>query len=168
MQPAPRRRKQLVTKVVTVPSNLERACKEFNAGLFYEAHESIEELWQMERGPIRDLYKGLIQLAAAFVHLSRGKYIGAERLLRTALGYLGPYRAQGEMGFDVEAICTDAEDVYRRLIEAGPDGVGRLDLAVRPLYVFDAESLRKAAISASAWGFDDRGNAVPMTITVAE
>jgi len=168
MESTPRRRKQLVTKVVTVPSNLERACREFNSGLFYEAHESIEELWQMERGPIRDLYKGLIQVAAAFVHLSRGKYIGAERLLRTALGYLAPYREHGEMGFNVDAICLEAEDVYRRLVEVGPVGVAKLDLSVQPTYIFDGERMREAAMRRNAWGFDERGNALPMTITVAE
>ncbi|MEO6183762.1 MAG: DUF309 domain-containing protein, partial [Verrucomicrobiota bacterium] len=42
----------------------------FNAQLFYESHDVLEELWL----PIRkeaggDFYKGLIQLAGAFVHL---------------------------------------------------------------------------------------------------
>lgn len=167
MQPA-RRKKQFVTKTITVPSNLEAGCEEFNSGLFFECHERFEEIWQLEVGPVRDLYKGLIQVAAAFVHLQRGKFIGAERLLRTALGYLTPYRAEGAMGFDVDAICRAAEDMYARLHTAGPHGVASIDLSVRPVYAFDRTKMAAEAQKWKAWGFDDGGRPLPMSITVAE
>ncbi len=167
MEP-PRRKKHLVTKVVTVPGNLRLGCDEFNAGKFYECHERFEEIWQVETGPLRDMYKGLIQIAAGFVHLSRGKYIGGERLLRTGVGYLAPYRDTGAMGFDIGGICRDAEQVYRRLLAAGPDGVAGLDLSMRPLYAFDVAALRAEAVRWRAWGFDSAGRAEPMSITVAE
>ena len=61
MQPTSPRKKQLVSKVITVPGNLHLGCDEFNAGLFYESHERFEEIWQYERGPVRDFYKGLIR-----------------------------------------------------------------------------------------------------------
>lgn len=167
MQP-PRHKKQLVTKTITVPGNLQRGCDEFNSGKFYESHESFEEIWQLEVGPVRDLYKGLIQVAAAFVHLSRGKYIGSERLLRTALGYLKPYRDGGALGFDIEAICQAAEEVYRRLEEAGPDGVAGMDLSRRPVFAFDVKLLPAEARRWKAWGFDETGQPLQMEITIAE
>ena len=167
MQPS-RRKKQLVTKTITVPANLQRGCDEFNAGKFYESHESFEEIWQLEVGPVRDLYKGLIQVAAAFVHLSRGKYIGAERLLRTGAAYLAPYRAEGALGFDIEAISAAAEDMYGRLLAAGPDRVNELDLSQRPFYAFEPRRVPAEARRWHAWGFDDEGCALPMEITVAE
>ena len=44
----------------------------FNRGLFYEAHDVLEELWLVDRrGPDGDFYKGLIQFAGAFVHLQK-------------------------------------------------------------------------------------------------
>ncbi len=44
----------------------------FNAQLFYESHDVLEELWlQDRRGANGDFYKGLIQLAGAFVHLQK-------------------------------------------------------------------------------------------------
>ena len=44
----------------------------FNEQLFFEAHEVLEELWLPQRGGPRDLfYKGLIQLAGAFVHVQK-------------------------------------------------------------------------------------------------
>jgi hypothetical protein len=162
------RKKQLVQKRITVPGNLARACAEFNTGLFYECHESLEEIWQEERGPIRDLYKGLIQVAAAFVHVSRGNYVGAERLSRTALGYLAPYRPGGALGFDVEQICRDTEDVHARIQSLGPDRLGEFEIARRPFYRFDSAMLATEARRWRAWGFDEAGAPEVRTITVAE
>jgi hypothetical protein len=44
----------------------------FNRGLFYEAHDVLEELWLKDRhGPDGNFHKGLIQFAGAFVHLRK-------------------------------------------------------------------------------------------------
>lgn len=166
-QPA-RRQRRLVQKTVTVPGNFQRACDEFNAGKFFECHETFEEIWQEEAGEVRDLYKGLIQVAAAFVHLTRGNHFGAERLLRTALGYLAPYRPGGAMGFDVETICRDAEDAYARIVALGKAHIAEFDLSRRPVYAFDATALAAEAVRWQAWGFDAAGRALPMEITVVE
>jgi predicted metal-dependent hydrolase len=46
----------------------------FNQQLFYEAHDVLEELWLAQRRQPNDLfYKGLIQLAGAFVHLQKNR-----------------------------------------------------------------------------------------------
>lgn len=168
MSQPPTRERRLVTKRITAPGNFARACAQFNSGQFFECHESFEEIWQEEQGQVRNLYKGLIQIAAAFVHLSRGKFIGADRLLRTGAGYLAPYRGEGAMGFDVEAICRAAEDMHRRLLAAGPTGVDSLDLSLRPRYAFDAASLAAEAVKWGAWGFDQDGRACVMEVTVVE
>ena len=40
----------------------------FNRGEFYEAHDVLEQLWLADKeGPKGKFYKGLIQLAGAFV-----------------------------------------------------------------------------------------------------
>jgi predicted metal-dependent hydrolase len=55
----------------------------FNSGCFYEAHDVLEELWLAQRGGPNDaFYKGLIQLAGAFVHLQ--KHTEARPRLRPA------------------------------------------------------------------------------------
>ncbi|GAB4180803.1 MAG: hypothetical protein Fur0032_21810 [Terrimicrobiaceae bacterium] len=41
----------------------------FNRSQYYEAHDVLEHLWLRSSGPDRQFYKGLIQLAGAFVHL---------------------------------------------------------------------------------------------------
>lgn len=69
----------------------------FNRGDFYEAHDVLEHLWLQTVGPEAAYYKGLIQVAGAFVHLRKhylrplhhkdGRRLApAARLLRLAMG----------------------------------------------------------------------------------
>lgn len=64
----------------------------FNGHRFFEAHEVLEELWlEVKHGGDGDFYKGLIQLAAAFLHWREGRPGPAAALLRTARGHLAKY-----------------------------------------------------------------------------
>lgn len=64
----------------------------FNRGQFYEAHDVLEALWLKERGrPDDRFYKGLIQLAGAFVHLQKNRLRPADALFRLAEFNLQPY-----------------------------------------------------------------------------
>ncbi len=157
-----------MTKRITVPATLQRACDEFNTGRYFECHETIEEIWQEEQGEVRDLYKGLIQIAAAFVHISRGNFIGANRLLQTGPGYLSPYRAAGAMGFDADRICREAEAAHATVVALGPGGLAGFDLSLAPRFACDAARLGAEAVRWQAWGFDGEGSPLEMTIEVAE
>jgi len=64
----------------------------FNRQLFYDAHDVLEEMWLPQRqGPNGSFYKGLIQLAGAFVHLQKQRLSPAGALLRLARGNLSSY-----------------------------------------------------------------------------
>jgi predicted metal-dependent hydrolase len=64
----------------------------FNQGLFYEAHEVLEHLWLADRsGPDGNYYKGLIQLAGAFVHLQKDRLRPAAALFKLAQTNLRNY-----------------------------------------------------------------------------
>ncbi len=57
----------------------------FNRQLFYEAHDVLEDLWLIDRhGPDGNFYKGLIQLAGAFVHLQKNRLRPAAALFKLA------------------------------------------------------------------------------------
>jgi predicted metal-dependent hydrolase len=65
-----------------------------NQGLFYEAHDVLEELWLPNRnGANGPFYKGLIQFAGAFVHLQKGRLQPAAAVLRLAHANLQRYPA---------------------------------------------------------------------------
>lgn len=64
----------------------------FNRGDFYEAHDVLEQLWLKDRhGPNGSFYKGLIQLAGAFVHLRKERLRPASALFKLSATYLGCY-----------------------------------------------------------------------------
>jgi predicted metal-dependent hydrolase len=64
----------------------------FNRQLFYEAHDVLEELWLPDRnGSNGAFYKGLIQLAGAFVHLQKGRLRPAAALFKLARANLDKY-----------------------------------------------------------------------------
>lgn len=67
----------------------------FNRQLFYEAHDVLEELWLPDRrGPDGDFFKGLIQLAGAFVHLQKHRLRPAAALFKLARTNLEKYPNQ--------------------------------------------------------------------------
>jgi predicted metal-dependent hydrolase len=69
----------------------------FNQQLFFEAHEVLEELWLEDRhGPNGAFYKGLIQLAGAFVHLQKNRPGPAAALFNLARTNLAHYGAVHE------------------------------------------------------------------------
>jgi uncharacterized protein len=64
----------------------------FNRGLFYEAHDVLENLWLPRRKEADgDFYKGLIQLAGAFVHLQKNRLKPAAALFKLADANLRKY-----------------------------------------------------------------------------
>ena len=69
----------------------------FNRQLFYEAHEVLEHIWLKDKhGPNGAFYKGLIQLAGAFVHLQKNRPQPASSLFKLALANLEKYPATHE------------------------------------------------------------------------
>ncbi len=64
----------------------------FNSKLFFEAHEVLEKLWLPNRQkPNGSFYKGLIQLAGAFVHIQKSRPGPAAALLKLARTNLSNY-----------------------------------------------------------------------------
>src|SRR5919199_117222 len=54
------------------PSELSKAIAEFNAGEFFEQHETLELLWRATPGEIRHLYEGILQIGVGVYH-ARGR-----------------------------------------------------------------------------------------------
>jgi len=88
----------------------------FNAGRYYEAHDVLEHLWLRETGPEYAFYKGLIQIAGAFVHLKKqferpthptdGRRLHpATRLFAIGIRNIEPFGPH-HMGLDITTLCT--------------------------------------------------------------
>ncbi len=90
----------------------------FNQGLFFEAHEFLEALWlPVRRGEDGPFYKGLIQIAGAFVHLQKGRYGPSAALLKSGRSYLAGFRPRHK-GVEVELVLALA-DRWLKELEAG-------------------------------------------------
>jgi predicted metal-dependent hydrolase len=97
----------------------------FNRQLFYEAHDLLEDLWLPARqGPNGSFYKGLIQLAGAFVHLQKGRLRPAAALFKLADTNLSHYAPKHE-GLDIVAA--------RSLIQEWTDALESADFTANPL-----------------------------------
>ena len=81
---------------------------EFNRGLFYEAHETLEQLWLEDRGPEREFYQGIIQVAAGYFKWEQEVPRGALKLLRAGIQRIGPYRPVC-LGVDVTEFLSGVE-----------------------------------------------------------
>ena len=96
---------------------LEKGVAEFNSGRYFECHDTLEELWSGLRGPARDFFQGLIQVAVAQYHWNCDNHAGAESLILRALGRFGKY-PESYFGFDLGAqrawLDTALDRVRRR------------------------------------------------------
>ena len=87
----------------------------FNQQLFYEAHDVLEELWLPQRGQANDhFYKGLIQLAGAFVHLQKNRLKPSAALFKLAHANISKFPARHE-ALDTVNVLALIEDWIGRL-----------------------------------------------------
>lgn len=94
----------------------------FNQQLFYEAHEVLEPLWLAQRRETDGaFYKGLIQLAGAFVHLQKGRLQPATALLRLSHANLQLYPAVHQQ-LDLTAVLALIR-AWQGKLEAGYCGL---------------------------------------------
>lgn len=89
-----------------VDSRFIEALKLFNQRHFFESHEVMEDLWLETNDYYRDLYKGVIQSAAALHLLKRGPQSGAHELSKSSVRYLEKYKPRA-LGLNVEKLCGD-------------------------------------------------------------
>jgi hypothetical protein len=81
--------------------------RKFNAGAYFEAHEDLEAAWLAERGALRDLYQGILQLGVACYHLERGNNAGALKVVQRSRERLALFPDE-VLGIDVGRIREDA------------------------------------------------------------
>jgi predicted metal-dependent hydrolase len=103
----------------------------FNRQLFYEAHDVLEDLWLPDRhGANGNFYKGLIQLAGAFVHLQKNRLRPAAALFKLARANLNKYPRQHEH-LNLSAVDDLAQNWLQDL-ERNDFGVNPLTTANMP------------------------------------
>ncbi len=113
------------------PPALCRGVEQFNAGEYWECHETLEQLWMAERRPIRDLYQGILQVGVGFHHLQQRNYAGAIKMFRRGLPRLRGL-PEVSQGVSVAGLSAAARAVHDAAVTLGPERISQLDLAALP------------------------------------
>lgn len=114
---------------------LAKGIDEFNQRLFFECHETLEEIWLEEHGEDRLFYQGLIQVAAGYLKWEQGVLIGAIKLWRAGLEKLETYPAI-HLGVDLASLIGATnknlkivEHAYEQTASAPDVSVPRISLS---------------------------------------
>ncbi|OQA41316.1 MAG: hypothetical protein BWY52_02614 [Chloroflexi bacterium ADurb.Bin325] len=109
------------------PPALRRGIEQFNAGAYWECHETLEDLWNAEPRAVRDLYQGILQVGVALHHLRQGNYAGAIKLFRRGLPRLRGFPPVCQ-GVPVHEFVAAARAVHDAAVGLGPARLDRLEL----------------------------------------
>jgi uncharacterized protein len=94
---------------------------EFNEQLFFECHETLEEIWLENRGDDRTFYQGIIQIAAGYFKWQQGVPIGSIKLWRTGLAKIERYRPV-YLGVNLDSLVAAVEQNLAELEAAQQTG----------------------------------------------
>ena len=108
---------------LSLEENHELGRRHARAGRWFPAHEAWETAWKQARDTDEaELFKGLSQMGAGYVHLLRGNAHGASTLLLRASRRIGGY-PDGSRGVPTTALAArladDAAAVDRGALEPG-------------------------------------------------
>jgi predicted metal-dependent hydrolase len=98
----------------------------FNAGEYFEAHEALEHAWNAEPGPTRELYRGILQVAVAFLQIERRNYRGAVKMMMRLRQWLDPLPDECQ-GVDVAQLRADAQAAREHLEALGEGQIALFD-----------------------------------------
>ena len=101
---------------------------EFNRGLFFDCHETLEEIWLEEHGNDREFYQGIIQIAAAYFKWEQNVPMGTFKLMRSGLNKLLPY-GPVHNGIDMRLFAESVQIHLAKVESFNQDGGDMPDLA---------------------------------------
>lgn len=100
------------------PLSLTTAIDQFNTGLFWDCHETLEDLWRATPYPLRHFYQAVIKIAVGFHHSNRHNAKGARNKLSEGLALLNPFTPIF-MGLSTHSLANDVQD-WLNVIGKGP------------------------------------------------
>lgn len=103
-----------------------KGVEEFNKGEYFECHEYLEDAWNEDEGPARDMYKAVLQVAVAYLQIERGNYAGAVKMFMRARQWLEPLPNVCR-GIDIGRLKEDSHQVHQKLLELGPQQIKAFD-----------------------------------------
>ncbi len=103
----------------------------YNAGHYWNAHEAWEQVWLDSDRELRGFYQGLIQITAAFVHVTRHEFPGSISLLDAGIEKLERYPVTFA-GLHLGPLVTGAKTARSRLWSLGEKRIAEFDTGFIP------------------------------------
>lgn len=101
----------------------------FNERKFFEAHEELEIAWNEEKSEVRDLYRGILQVAVTYLHITRGNYDGAIKVYKRSLRWLGGWNDVCR-GINIKQFQEDARNVMNEVERLGKEKISEFDISL--------------------------------------
>jgi predicted metal-dependent hydrolase len=98
----------------------------FNLGHYFEAHEALEVAWREESTPLRDLYRGILQVGVVYLHITSHNYLGAIKVYLRCRKWLSLW-PETCRGVAVGQLMQDLEAVMTTLHALGPQHIAEFD-----------------------------------------
>jgi len=98
----------------------------FNAGEFWLAHEALEEAWKEETGPVRELYRAILQTGVVYLHITRDNYNGAVKTYRKVQKWIQPW-PEVCRGIQIGQLRSELDTVIAEVKRLGPDRLAEFD-----------------------------------------
>jgi len=98
----------------------------FNAGEYFEAHEALEDAWNAEEGEAKDLYRGILQTAVVYLHITRENYNGAVKVYDRSLKWLKDIPDICK-GIRVGELRANAKQVMIEIQKLGKEQIAEFD-----------------------------------------
>jgi len=117
----------------------------FNAGEYFEAHEALEDAWNAEKGQVRELYRGILQIAVVYLHVTRGNYNGAIKVYGRSQRWIKDW-PEICRGIYVEELRKDAETVITEVRRLGMEKISEFDLSLLKRVKWDEKRTEKKPI----------------------
>jgi predicted metal-dependent hydrolase len=107
-----------------------------NSGKYWHAHEALEAVWKDEPGPLRDLYKGILQAAVVYLHITRANYPGAMKVYGRSQKWLTKWDGV-VLGIEVDTLRRDLDAAVGEVRRLGPEHLAEFDLKLLKPVIWD-------------------------------
>jgi len=99
----------------------------FNSGEYFEAHEALEDAWNAEQGDAKNLYRGVLQTAVVYLHITRRNYNGAIKVYQRSLKWLDGLPDICK-GIHLGELRANAKKVMIEIQKLGVDKIAGFDI----------------------------------------
>ena len=114
----------------------------FNAGEYFEAHEALEDAWNAEQGKVRELYRGILQIAVVYLHITRGNYNGAVKVYDRSQKWVRDW-PEVCRGIEVGKLRQDAETAINEVRRLGMERISEFDHSLLKPVIWDQNRVEK-------------------------